>query len=120
MEYRDEIQVGFSRKTKIKKTDRKLPVIDFQKRVINFGDDLVLFKIVAVLIMKRVDLDPDDLEPLFDGHDLGSVPAIDLDDISDRADRHDFDTNPVRGGLRPAPRTLSERFGIRWDRGNNP
>lgn len=49
----DEMSFGYRRKTKINRSEPRLPVIDFQKRVINFGDDLELFKIVSA-----VDHDP--------------------------------------------------------------
>lgn len=102
-------KIDYRRKTKIKSKDRQLPMINFQKRVIDFGDDQELFKIVAKLIMKRVDLDPDDLDPLLgdqSGPDTGGV--IDLDALP-AGEAPDDDPVPAQQRRRP----LSERFGLR-------
>lgn len=111
MSYSDKrrIKIDYRRRTKIKTEDRQLPLIDMNKRVIHFGDDLELFKIVSELIMKRVDLDRVDLD---DDHpaDPGYRGAIDLDAITgvDPA----APDGEATGGAGAPRRRLSDRFGL--------
>lgn len=104
------------RRTKIdsgpKAKDRQLPMIDLNKRVINFGDDQQLFNVVVQLIMKRVDLGPVDLDP-GTSDDLGALGAdpVDLDVISPTGSPGTGDDGePAADDGARVP--LSRRFGL--------
>ena len=109
------IDFDSNRKPKAKVQDRKLPVINLQRRVIDFGDDQELFKIVAKLIMKRVDLDPDDLDSVLgqSGQSAADIDSIDLDALTGgHGDAQAApDAEPVPEDRRRLP--LSERFRLR-------
>lgn len=106
------------RRSKVNKSqDHRLPMIDLDRRVIDFRDDQVLFKIVTVLIMNRVDHGPVDLGRVDLGTGQHRDNRPDHDQIIDLDALAAGHAAPSRDVATPVParrprRKLSDAFGL--------